>query len=95
MNAPRCRSIRRLEADSEFLCAASGISSLNPEAGRTLAHEKLDEVFRWKESRVLSMNLTIHYNRFIHLVESSPEALNLDFGFSGGPESQSARRRLC
>jgi transposase len=41
------------------------------------AHEKLDEVFRWKESRVLSMNLTIHYNRYIYLVESSPEALKL------------------
>jgi len=41
------------------------------------SHEKLDEVFRWKESRVLSMNLTIHYNRFIYLVEACPEALKL------------------
>jgi hypothetical protein len=39
------------------------------------AHEKLDEVFRWKESRVMSMNLTIHYNRYLYLVEPSPEAL--------------------
>lgn len=37
----------------------------------------LDKVFRRKESRVLSTNLTIHYNRYIYLVEPSPEALKL------------------
>ena len=38
-------------------------------------HESLEEAFRWKESRKLSKNLTIHFNRNIYIVDSSPEAL--------------------
>ena len=38
-------------------------------------HESLEEAFRWKESRKRAKNLTIHFNRNIYIVDSSPEAL--------------------
>ena len=38
-------------------------------------NKSLEEAFRWKESRKLSKNLTIHFNRILYIVDSSPEAL--------------------
>jgi transposase len=40
-------------------------------------NEDLGAIFRWKEDRKLSHNLTVHYNRVLYLVEESPEALKL------------------
>ena len=80
----RLHGISTIDAANQFALSfiadynmrfAQSPSSAN-DAHRPLRdHERLDEVFRWKDSRVLSMNLTIHYNRFIYLIESSPEAL--------------------
>lgn len=80
----RLHGISTIDAANQFALSfiadynmrfAQSPSSAN-DAHRPLRdYERLDEVFRWKDSRVLSMNLTIHYNRFIYLIESSPEAL--------------------
>jgi hypothetical protein len=40
-------------------------------------NEDLGEIFRRKEERKLTQNLTIHYNRILYLIEESPEALKL------------------
>jgi hypothetical protein len=36
--------------------------------------EDLNEVFRWKEKRILTPNLTVHYKRHLYLVDDSREA---------------------
>ncbi len=39
--------------------------------------DNLDEVFRWRETRTLTSNLTVHYRRHLYLLESSPKAYSL------------------
>lgn len=39
--------------------------------------EDLAEIFRWKETRKLSQNLTVHYNRTLYVLEGAPQALAL------------------
>ena len=39
--------------------------------------EDLDEVFRWKEQRTLTQNLTVHYRKHLYVVDESPTALKL------------------
>jgi len=41
------------------------------------ATDDLEEVFRWKETRTLTGNLTVHYRRSLYLLESTPKALSL------------------
>lgn len=40
-------------------------------------HEDLNRIFRWKEPRKLTQNLTVHYKRVLYLLEASPQALAL------------------
>src|SRR5262249_28323753 len=38
------------------------------------AEHDLEEIFRWKERRKLTHNLTLHYRRSLYLIEESPTA---------------------
>ncbi len=39
--------------------------------------EDLEEVFRWKEERTMTQNLTVHYKQHLYVIEESPVALKL------------------
>jgi hypothetical protein len=77
----RLRDITGIEAANRFV--PSFIADYDQRFGREPAsrhdahrplrgHHDLSRVFRWKEQRKLTQNLTVHYNRVLYLVDDSP-----------------------
>ena len=70
------RFVPRFIADYNRRFAREPASQHN--AHRPVApYEDLNVIFRWKEKRKLTNNLTLHYKRSFYLVDPSPEALAL------------------
>jgi len=79
----RLRGIDSIEAGNAFLPAFAAefdarfarLPASPHDAHRPLRSEdNLDEVFRWKEQRKLTRNLTIHYRRSLYVVEDTAPA---------------------
>jgi hypothetical protein len=79
----RLRGISSMEAGNDFLPSFQedyNARFARPPANAHDAHRSLrpehalDEIFRWKEQRKLTINLTLHYRRKLYLVDETDAA---------------------